>query len=290
MTTGIGAMKAPILLAFLCTSLGCEASPTPGANDSSALGSRSVRASTPPTDTLSVPVGWSSVPPPAPESEEARCANWSREAWKVSADGKKLLILADSGEKSADTVAVPGGKLTSIDHGEFGGQVWWEPTDGRRTKIAETNLLAFASTEAGLFGLAGLAHLSINEGELVRFDRVSAGTWRIQHVSDLHGAPYAFTILPNRRILVVTSGALVEASLEGTVHTLHQNRVWSFTYPRSVVQDGSGTVYIGMRSAVARLTSEGGRYREDWLVPPNCPKRRSVGSSSECACVANNQR
>lgn len=244
----------------------------------------------PVTSPAAVPSDWVAIPAPQPETEAANCANWARDAWNVmlSRDSNALLIQPARYEY-ADTARVDGGTLTSMNRGEFGGEVYWEPENGPRQRIAQINLVAFVPTATGLLGLAGLAHMSVNEGRLVSFARAANGSWSVAALNDLGAAPQAFTLLPGDTILVVVSGALVAVHPKGSLRTLHRNSVWPYTYAHAVVRDRAGTVYIGMRSAVARLVPDSSGFREDWLVPITCQRRQKVSDLGECECRQESQ-
>lgn len=237
------------------------------------------------TTPAAVPSGWILVQPPLPGTEGARCANWAQDEWEValSRDSNALLI-QPAAHRYTDTLQVSGGILTSVNRGEFGGKVFWEPSDGPRQQIAEMNLVAFVPTSTGIFALAGLAHLSTNEGRLLRFVHSTAGSWSVMPVADLGAAPRAFALLPHDTILVVVSGGLIAIHPEGEPRVLHRNAVWSSTYAHAVVRDRSGIIYVGMRSAVARLTPDTGALREGWLVPQGCSQRYKVSDFEECRC------
>ena len=232
-----------------------------------------------------VPNGWVSIPPPKPATDAANCANWAPDAWSValSSDSTSILILP-AHYRDVDTVRLADGNLTSVNQGEFGGHVYWEPTNGPRQQVAELNLVAFVPTADYVLGIAGLAHLSMNEGQLVAFRRNANRSWSVAKLKDLGAAPEAFTKLGGDTILIALSGALVVAHAPDYLRVLHRNAVWPYTYAHSVVRDRAGTIYIGMRSAVARLTPENGGYREDWLVLATCQHRQVVGTLGQCEC------
>lgn len=234
-----------------------------------------------------LPTNWTAVALPGTESVAVRCANWARDAWSValSADGSRLVIARDSEYRHADTVAVPGGRLTSIDHGEFGGEVWWEPDSGAKQRIANLNLYRFVPINGVVWGLAGLAHMGLNNGQLIRFQRTSAG-WRAESSASLGAAPYAFLPVAGDTLLVAASGRLIAVHPPTSVKLLHVNPVWSLTYPTAITRDRAGTIYVGMRSAVARLTPSPAGFREDWLVQKSCKRRMPTDSLATCQCTA----
>ena len=183
-----------------------------------------------------IPNGWVSISPPKPETEAAYCANWARDAWSValSVDSNSVLIVP-ARYRYADTAKVSGGALTSVNRGEFGGEVYWEPTSGSRQRIREMNLVAFVPTTSGLLGLAGLAHLSISEGQLVMFEGGADRSWSVKVLRDLGAAPQAFTLLRGDTVLVVVSGGLIAVHATDYFRVLHRNAVWPYTYAHAVV-------------------------------------------------------
>lgn len=234
-----------------------------------------------------VPAGWVAIAPPAVESPSAMCANAARDDWAVAlaADSNTLITRPAAGENLADTLRLPNGQFVSETRGEFGGDVRWITATGTSEHVASTNIVAFFHTRDTLWGLTGLAHLSLNTGQLVRFDRVGAD-WQITPVAELGAAPTAFLRLSRDSLLVLGVGRVIRLSPTHAVEVLHANPVWLDTYPRSVVRNKNGVVYLGMRSGVARLTPSAVGYREDWLVPVACRHRVPTGPGRECRCEA----
>jgi hypothetical protein len=247
--------------------------------------------------------GWVAVVPPREGSEEARCANWAHDEWTVVsqdsgvrfrrqtagkwADVQGLALWVSQPEQTASqTVDLAEGLFTSINRGEFGGSVSFVPNDGQPIqRVAETNLVAFIPTRTGLFGLIGLAHAS-NVGALVRFERGPDSIWRMRTVADLGAAPHIYTQTGEDTLLVALSGALVSVELSGRVRVVHRNPVWSGTYPNSIARDPGGRIYVGMRSAVARLTPSVNGLVEDWLVTSDCVRRVAYPTPVPlCDCV-----
>src|SRR5438094_418132 len=76
------------------------------------------------------------------------------------------------------------------------------------------------------------------------------------------------TAVPPTRCFAVTLD-----SMTPTRHAIYGNDVWPSLYATSLVRNRYGTIYIGMRSAVSRLTPSTNGYIEDWLVPTSCVRR-----------------
>jgi hypothetical protein len=234
-----------------------------------------------------LPGGWIAVPPPAPESEQAICANWADTTWLASLgpDSAELHITPDSREPMADSVSAAGGWLVGYNHGEFGGDILWRPQHGGEITIAKDNLVAFVPVAGGLLGLAGLAHLGINEGRLLAFHRGPDDTWKITTLMALGAEPRAYSLLARDTLLVVAMGSVLLLKAPDYEKVLHQSRLLELAYPHSIVRDRSGVIYVGMRFAVTRLQPIGNEYRADWIVPAACPSSEKVDQLYQCRCT-----
>src|SRR5688500_5798070 len=247
------------------------------------------------------PEGWIAVSPP-PEGGQAQCANWAFDEWIVTSEHPGVRFHRDTrgkwtdlrgsawwvnrSERPQQTAQVADGRLTAVNRGEFGGTVSWHSNDNQRIQaVAETNLVAFIPTSTGLFGLTGLAHGS-NYGALVHFDRGLDSQWRMRTVTDLGAAPQAYIHINPTTLLVALSGALQSVELGGLVTVLHRNPLWSKTYPNSIAVDADGRIYVGIRSAIARLSRSVNGLIEDWLVTADCTRRAAhPGPMPLCECL-----
>jgi hypothetical protein len=234
-----------------------------------------------------IPSGWVATTAPPEHSEAAICANWAEEEWTVAiaSDGLTPQITRSEGS-ATPSIDLEDGRLVGENRGEFGGRVWWEPRSGGRQSIAGGNPVAFVRVAGVVYGLEGLAHIIIDTGSLLKFERRGDGSWQVTKTLDLGAAPYAVFPAADGSLLVAASGALLQVRPPSQVTVLHRNPVWRSIYPTSVVSNRVGTVYVGMRSAVARLSPSSSGLKEDWLVPSNCVRRRQSPSGlPPCSCV-----
>lgn len=244
-----------------------------------------------------VPLGWVTISAPTHGTDAERCANYASDEWSVAITTDGTLTIAPAKpRKTSDTLRIGPDLLVGDDAGEFGGAIWREDrlgvrdtlhVSGRDTTALHTdNLFGFMRRGDRVFALVGLAHLSLDAGELLALTRAPAGRWEARSVLDLRSAPMAVARVADDTILVLTLDSLLSVGLDPIMPTrrvLAGNTVWSGTYGSTLARDRSGVIYIGMRSAVARLTPEGLGYREDWLVRSDC-RVRVPGDGNECSC------
>lgn len=169
-----------------------------------------------------------------------------------------------------DWIGVEGGFLVGYNSGEWGGGVLWYDSRGKlRQSITRENAVRIVETPHGILAFTGLAHLTVDEGHVLRLARVG-GSWRARRL-DLPGSPRAIRIDSDGSILVVTTEHLVRVVGGSRVERLHAGR-WRGLYPTSIERHADGTLYIGMRSVVVRLRPTSTGYAEDWLAPYDAKK------------------
>lgn len=247
---------------------------------------------------------WISVEPYKAWSSEWYCAASSRSDWRVIRDKDEILVtkavktsesrfqfpfnVNDMGKDFYDrsVVKVSDGWIVAYDGGEWGGEIQWFSKDGKnRYKISENRVLDFINIQNHLYALSGLAHKMLSEGYLLKLGKDENNKWTASIMADLKDAPYTYLKDSDNSLLVVTSENLFRVYLSGKITLLHRG-TWKGLYPNSVAVHPEGTVYIGMRYAVAVLIPNGTIYKEKWLVSPKCRYFRQVKSKeSECECI-----
>ena len=230
-----------------------------------------------------LPPGWVIVAPPKPDSREAHCANWADTGWAVAlTPDSGQLVISPAHHLRRHTLEVSGGRLGADNRGEFGGTIWWQPTGGPTITLSEGNLVDFVQLGSQVLGLEGLG--GYGPGRLLKFTR-RASDWRVDTLVQLGDAPYAYTVVLPDSIFVATTSTLLLIR-DTVVRRLYHSAVWYLTYANSVARDQAGWIYVGMQSAVARLTSTDSGYQERWIVPASCPRRRLVPRQLDrCVCV-----
>jgi hypothetical protein len=249
-----------------------------------------------------MPDGWLAFR--TPTEPELQCGNYSQREWKVTLDAQRLNIRLDTRRDHQDllpsaikskrvavrageerhVIRVSDGWLIGINLGEFGGGLWWFDSGGKRSKkLSNDNVVGFASTSNGVLVLAGLAHLSLDEGKVLRVTEGANGNRKVEPLVDLGSAPDTFAMESTGAMLVLTRAGLVRVNTTGKTEQLMKTN-YQLLYPNSMTLSGSGVISIGMRHFVTRLTPTGSTYQEEWFVPVDCPT--FAVRDLDCVCAS----
>ena len=112
----------------------------------------------------------------------------------------------------------------------------------------------------------GLAHLDEDRGRAVEILE-NATRFRVGLSVDLKSAPRAVVREHAGTVLIVTHRGLVRLAPDFSA-TPVLDAHWGLLYPDTAALDAAGTVYVGMRGVVGKLTPQADGYREEWLFPP----------------------
>jgi hypothetical protein len=176
---------------------------------------------------------------------------------------------------------VDGGFLVGFDAGEFGGGPWWFAPDGVRHRkltlrtsdslkdwVAE-NVHAFVRLGSDVIAFEGLTHLGSNSGRAVRLRRGADGEWHASLFAELKACPHAVVEESTSSWLLATTSGVWRFDGKGRQQPVWQPPGGHLYYPNSIVRDGSGVVYMGMRNMVVKMTPvSAGAYSVRVLIPP----------------------
>jgi hypothetical protein len=232
------------------------------------------------------------------DAERGHQANWSSKEWVVFLRDGHPAVRARVGDRERDAVVwdaddranlpftieqgnafeglaghvhatkVADGWIVGFNAGEFGAGLWWFAPDGnRRYLISMDHVSGFLQTDQDLLGFAGLAHLGSDHGGIIRITRGANGKWEPVRVAILGSVPRAATRDKDGAVIVVTNKRLVRWRAGKPLETLLDDVSWGYLYPNSVISDGSGTLYVGMRNCVAKIPLTKGKNTVTWLLP-----------------------
>jgi hypothetical protein len=252
---------------------------------------------------LPAPAGWVLYPAPAADSPDLRCANASRHEWQVSLKNDEVKISPGSARQTGESLPfkinlekvgpwlgwvrhvkrVSDGWLVGFNNGEFGGGLLWFSVDGLKHKeLARDNVVGFADSSLGVLVLVGLAHLGMDHGKVLQVGEGNEGERQVKVIADLNECPYTFATETPNSVLVVTTKRLVRVLTTGKIEELLSTN-YTHLYPNSMTLSKAGTIHVGMRHFVTRLTPMNGGYKEEWFVPVDC--RQFTMREHNCLCL-----
>ncbi|HLJ57963.1 MAG TPA: hypothetical protein VKT77_23190 [Chthonomonadaceae bacterium] len=228
---------------------------------------------------------WLIQKPPKEDSQAWNAANRSEYEWQVAEENGRVVAsnlpggpakqpalpfkLQPSNPKARlHALQVDDGWLIGSDAGEWGGELAWYSADGKRTyPIIRGNIHCVQRTKLGVVAVRGLAHLTMNDGDLLRLRRARTDRWIAESIVDLKSAPYAMTTERDGSLIIVTSRTLLRVDLDSHARVLVKGAFWWGMYPNSIVETANGDIYLGMRHGVARVRAAGRPAAVDWLLP-----------------------
>lgn len=120
--------------------------------------------------------------------------------------------------REAPSVAlrVPGGWLAGSNRGEWGGELMFIADGGKPQKLLDANIEDIYRLGDRYVAVSGIAHLTINEGQVTELVRAADGTWSARPWRILPGAPTASRLVRGGELLIdVVSGGTLLLSPDG---------------------------------------------------------------------------
>lgn len=227
---------------------------------------------------------WISTPAAKLSEEYWASASWSDIEWVVETENGR--VFARRGAKNSSTdlpfeikkgspdqrgtrhaVKVADGWLAGWNAGEWGGSVWWFAPDGNTSqRVSKHQVIGFYPVAGGILAPAGLAHLGISEGKLIKFTKANS-QWSSGEVANLQAAPQAASLDKDDTLIIATTERLLRVKPSGDVTVLLPKTFWGNLYPNSMVIDAHGDVWIGMRHGITKVGTKGSSNEVLWLVP-----------------------
>jgi len=160
---------------------------------------------------------------------------------------------------------VDDGYIIGLNHGEFGGGLWFLSTDGKSAyEIAPSKRIhqIFKFNEK-LYVIEGLAHFGINYGNILELKRDVV--WHISEIFKLPDAP-DFIIQDKNTVLVLTSEHLMRFHENGKlVEILKAPFYWGMLFPSSAVIEDKD-IYIAMRHGILKISEYASDPHYEWYT------------------------
>ena len=210
-----------------------------------------------------------------PESPPPMPARLKRDPWmpgRTVADGLQT------------TMHFEDGWLLAYNRGEFGGGLWITNEDGSETKrLVNDDVHALLPFDGGILVLTGLAHLMSDFGHALIFANPKGLDMALKSSLPLDGEPRTYVKEPSGDVLFTTTHSLQRITKAGELQTLAIFPDWvKFQYANSMVLASDGSIFVGMRMFVLKLTPGTGSFTQEWLLPAEC--RNFTLRGTDCVC------
>ena len=227
-----------------------------------------------------LPLSWSVIEQPKSD-DDWQCANYSMLEWAVSGDSAQGITISPYEDTPQIKISLPDGDLIGSNFGEFGGSIEWvKHNSSKRVLIAKTNPVAFTQRGNDVYVAVGLAHLSQNDGNIIKLHRANNGSWQFSQILALVEAPSAATRVDDTTWVILTTNGVTKLDLSSlATEQIHHNENWGMLYANSIRTLGNSWL-IGARSAVIRITPSETGYTEEWLGPVG--SKDSTQSKRKC--------
>jgi hypothetical protein len=177
------------------------------------------------------------------------------------------------------------GWIVMFDHGEFGGGIEWFARAGgeprsifvgthQQDEITPQNVNRAMAADGVIYVLQGLAHQGIHEGQLAKI-------WRehdhfTNHVIARYSSEPVEWIRRDDGTWLIATWSAIWQTRDGAPSTIVANFPDIMSYPTSLVSTADGTLFVGTRGGVVRLSPtwpDMPRYAADFLWKPGSPRR-----------------
>jgi hypothetical protein len=144
------------------------------------------------------------------------------------------------------------GKLEVQNHGEFGGEFNFIPSDKSKdtVRILDINVIYIFRFDNEIYFLAGIAHMMDQGGSLVKLIR-EGDEFKYEEILKLDSSPEAMTIYKD---MILIAGHQNFTVIHGFKKKFTLKTNWGALYPNSVVALDDETAYVGFRGGYAKIS------------------------------------
>jgi hypothetical protein len=141
--------------------------------------------------------------------DEPACSSgrwdWQGQSFPLARDTR----LIDRVERNGTTLDFPDGKLVGVNHGEWGGELSWQPKKTKPEVIDKENVIAILKDGDNAVAVFGLSHMGLDYGRAMSLKRKPDGAWATGRFMQFFAEPEAVTALGNGRFAALNVGRVV---------------------------------------------------------------------------------
>ena len=223
--------------------------------------------------------------------------------WVVSSSGEDVTLSHPSSARVADStkrivsmhglsglaseLEVDGGKLIGLDGGEFGGGLWFSPSNSSEQVqlLSHADVRAIIAVPKGTLILTGSRSLVSDIATVYLATGGSSQKWTLNPIVNLGATPLLTIRNGSHSSFIITSRNLIRLDDDGQLKLL--GTLPAELHPNSVAIDGKSNIYIGMTFTVFRFRRTEDGYIPEALVPNSCNLHQYVAEDTflHCGCA-----
>lgn len=188
---------------------------------------------------------------PKVSSENWFLLNHSDHEFKVENDNG-ILRINKSKENSTTEYALNDGKLMGIDHGEFGGQLKFIPSNKTRSDVTIKggNVKFIFLFNDKLYFIEGLAHMGYSGGDLYQLDQTK-DSFSYKKILEFEDAPEAFLVYNNKLLVAAHETFYIIENFKKRI--IFGKTFWNGLYPNSIAAFDDKNIFLGIRGGIVKL-------------------------------------
>lgn len=203
------------------------------------------------------------------------------------ADSTKRIVSMHGLSGLASELEVDGGKLIGLDGGEFGGGLWFSPSNSSEQVqlLPQADVRAIIAVPRGALILTGSTSLVGDFATVYLVTGGSSQKWTLTPIVSLGATPLLTIRNGSHSSFILTSRSLIRLDDDGQLKLL--GTLPAELRPNSVARDGKGNIYVGMTFTVFRFRRKGDGYIPEALVPNSCNLHQYVAGDGflHCGCT-----
>ncbi|WP_289665067.1 hypothetical protein [Flavobacterium panacagri] len=199
-----------------------------------------------PQSKIQLPKNYKQTNIPKANSKEHQNLNYSKDT-SIRLQNNKIEVFPTPKGTNSE-LKFNNGVLIGSNNGEWGGKLIYK--EGKEEiKIKEGNIISIFTLNGKIYFLEGLAHLSINYGEIYEINYFEE-KFTYRKIMDLPDEPQVFQIFNNRLYMATFSNFIIinNWKIENKI-----NGFWESLYPNSLIIENKNHIFMGIRGGIVEI-------------------------------------
>ncbi|OEJ98644.1 hypothetical protein A8C32_05445 [Flavivirga aquatica] len=200
---------------------------------------------------IKIPDNFSKSVIPEYQSEFWRKLNFSLNEYAVENRNNEIYVYL-TGQQHKTSLAIKGGTLIAINHGEFGGELKFlsKEKTHKQILIKKGNIKFLFEYKNRIFFIDALAHMSTRRGIMYELKQ-KKNQFEYIEVINLEDAPSAMEIINDKILFASHENFYVVDNFKKK--ELFKNKFWRGLYPNSIAFFDWKNIFVGIRGGIVKL-------------------------------------